>query len=76
MGEYKYRCSATSKRMAIHAALLEADAQGIVVEDTPIVTRRRVPIPLLGPMTEFEVRFDRARRIKPPDTPSDVRADH
>ena len=59
-----------SKRVAIHAALLEADAQGIVVEDTPIVTRRRVPIPLLGPKTEFEVRFDRAHRIRTPDIPS------
>jgi hypothetical protein len=59
-----------SKRMAIHAALLEADAQGIVVESTPIVTRRRVPIPLLGPKTGFQVRFDRARHIKPPVTPS------
>ena len=55
--------------MAIHAALLEADAQGIVVEGTPIVTHRRVPIPRVGPKTEFEVRFDRARRIKPPSHP-------
>ena len=52
--------------MAVHAALLEAEAQGIMVEGMPVVTRRRVPIPLLGPKTEFVVRFERASRVRKP----------
>jgi hypothetical protein len=68
VGEYRYRCSTMSELpgMAIHAALLEADAQGIVVEGTPVVTRRRVPIPLVGPKTKFVIRFERASRVRKP----------
>jgi hypothetical protein len=68
VGEYTYRCSTMSElpSMAVHAALLEAEAQGIMVEGMPVVTRRRVPIPLLGPKTEFVVRFERASRVRKP----------
>ena len=65
MGAYIFRYSTLSKlpSVAIHKALVEADALGISVEGTPVVTSRRVPIPMLGPKTEFVIQFERATRV-------------
>ena len=45
VGEYRYRCSAMSRRMAIHAALLEAANDVLVVDNgMPHIHRRAVDL--------------------------------
>jgi hypothetical protein len=62
---------------AIRRAREVAFADGIAVFGDPVVTSRRVPIPLLGPRHEFVVTFPRATRrdrsaiSSPPPLPLD-----
>lgn len=65
MGMYEFRVrrhrSATPE-YAIRRAREVAFADGIAVFGDPVVTFRRVPIPVIGPRQEFVVTFPRATR--------------
>jgi hypothetical protein len=62
---YRYVGPSSDPSVAIQKALMSADANGVVVSGSPVVKRRHVPIPLLGPRTKFVVTFDRATRSSP-----------
>jgi hypothetical protein len=58
--EFRYVGGRDSHRAAVRRALQVADAKGINPAGEPVVRRRRFPIPILGPRTQFLVRFDDA----------------
>jgi len=47
---------------AIRRARETAFADGVTVFGDPVVTTKRVPLPWVGPRTEFTVRFPSATR--------------
>ena len=64
MYEFRVRRShrSATPEYAIRRAREVAFAEGITVFGDPVVTMRRVPIPLIGPRQEFVVTFPRATR--------------
>jgi hypothetical protein len=72
MGTYEFRYVERSGGYwsAVARARQFASARGIDVYGDPHVTSRRRPIPLIGPKTEFLVRFEQATRRDQDDAPS------
>jgi len=66
VGEYEFRVRrkdrAVSPDYAVRRARETAFADGVKVSGDPVVTTKRVPLPWIGPRTEFIVRFPRATR--------------
>jgi len=66
MGQYEFRVRrrdrGVSANYAIRRARETAFADGVRVGGDPTVQTKRVPLPLIGPRTEFIVRFPRATR--------------
>ena len=65
-GQYEFRVRrkdrAVSPDYAIRRARETAFENGVRVAGDPTVQTKRVPVPLIGPRTEFIVRFPRATR--------------
>jgi hypothetical protein len=66
MGQYESRVRrkdrGVSSDYAIRRARETAFADGVRGAGDPTVQKKRVPLPLIGPRTEFIVRFPRATR--------------
>ena len=66
LGEYEFRVKrrdrGVSNDYAIRRARETAFADGMKLSGDPIVTTKRVPLPWIGPRTEFIVRFPGATR--------------
>jgi hypothetical protein len=64
VGVYEFRYSGRFREpaRAIHRAREVAYSRGIHLIGEPVVTRRRVPIPIVGPKIEFVIRFEQATR--------------
>jgi hypothetical protein len=66
VGEYEFRVRRRDRNVsddyAIRRARETAFAEGVKIGGDPIVTTKRVPLPWIGPRTEFVVRFPRATR--------------
>jgi len=66
VGTYEFRVRRSDRSAtagyAIRRAREIAFADGITVFGDPIVSLKRVPIPLIGPRSEFLVTFPRATR--------------
>jgi hypothetical protein len=66
MGQYEFRARrrdrAVSTDHAVRRARETASADGVRVFGEPSVTTKRVPLPWIGPKTEFIVRFPNATR--------------
>lgn len=66
VGQYEFRVKrrdrGVSDEYAIRRARETAFANGVSVSGDPIVTTKRVPLPWIGPRTEFTVRFPDATR--------------
>ena len=62
---YRYEGPSSDPSVAIQKARMSAAANGVVISGSPVVKRRHVPIPLIGPRTKFVVTFDRATRSSP-----------
>jgi hypothetical protein len=65
-GEYEFRVKrrdrGVSNDYAIRRARETAFADGVKLSGDPIVRTKRVPLPWIGPRTEFIVRFPGATR--------------
>ncbi len=66
VGMYEFRVRRSDRRAttgyAVRRAREIAFADGITVFGDPVVSLKRVPIPLIGPRREFVVTFPRATR--------------
>ena len=66
VGMYEFRVRRSDRHAtagyAVRRAHEIAFADGVTVFGDPIVSLKRVPIPLIGPMREFVVTFPRATR--------------
>ena len=66
VGEYEFRVKrrdrGVSNDYAIRRARETAFADGVKLSGDPVVTTKRVPLPWIGPRTEFTVRFPGATR--------------
>jgi len=66
VGEYEFRVKrrdrGVSNDYAIRRARETTFADGMKLSGDPIVTTKRVPLPWIGPRTEFIVRFPGAAR--------------
>ena len=66
VGQYEFRVKrrdrGVSNDYAIRRARETAFADGVKLSGDPIVTTKRVPLPWIGPRTEFIVRFPGATR--------------
>ncbi len=66
MGVYEFRVRRRDRNVsddyAIRGARETAFADGVKIAGDPIVTTKRVPLPWIGPRTEFVVRFPQATR--------------
>jgi hypothetical protein len=66
MDQYGFRVKrkdrGVSNEYAIRRARETAFANGVSLSSDPIVTTKRVPLPWIGPRTEFIVRFPDATR--------------
>jgi hypothetical protein len=66
VGEYEFRVRrrdrSVSDDYAVRRARETAFANGVKISGDPVVTTKRVPLPWIGPRTEFIVRFSQATR--------------
>ena len=67
MGMYEYRVTRrgrSAEDQAVRLAKQRADRKGIRLYGEPIIEKKRVPVPVIGPRTRYVVRFAASREAR------------